>query len=446
MFRRPNEDSDDDEPEIVRAKPMDPKYSKKLGITGKDFVKASDRSQQDFYGKQDVNQGGGAPKPLDTDERNRINAKIMKAEMKGDTELVKRLKRKLESGYEDDEPSSSHKVKVLMKQDKSGNLIPVASRQEHGTSSKSSSGIRKELEKDQSLDDMIREEKAGTSEDQLRLFERSLISSAKIRRGDDESVDDIAEMQKGRRKHEEKDARKKRQKEVKEHKRLEGAFDACTRCFEGKRLAKHCVIAVGINTYLAVAEWEGMGDEHLLIIPMPHTASTIQLDENVWDEMRIWRKGLVAMWKKEDMDCVFLEMAYDVKGNQHCVVEAIPVPFEAGDSMPIYFHKAIEECESEWSDNKKLIKTQDLRKQIPRGFDYFAVDFGLQNGYAHVIEDREAFPKNFAHEILGGILELPPSSWRNTAPLSFDKQKARADKMKEQWDEFDWTKRIDREA
>ncbi len=58
------------------------------------------------------------------------------------------------------------------------------------------------------------------------------------------------------------------------------------------------------------------------------------------------------------------------------------------------------ECESEWSDNKKLVelakKGGDIRRAIPKGFSYFAVDFGLQSGYAHVIEDEQRFPANFA--------------------------------------------------
>lgn len=40
-----------------------------------------------------------------------------------------------------------------------------------------SSRMRREYEKSQDLDSMVREEKTGTAGDQLRLFERSLIVS-----------------------------------------------------------------------------------------------------------------------------------------------------------------------------------------------------------------------------------------------------------------------------
>lgn len=33
--------------------------------------------------------------------------------------------------------------------------------------------------------------------------------------------------------------------------------------------------------------------------------------------------------------------------------------------------------------------------QVPRGLPYFAVDFGLQGGFAHVIENEQKFPHYF---------------------------------------------------
>ena len=33
--------------------------------------------------------------------------------------------------------------------------------------------------------------------------------------------------------------------------------------------------------------------------------------------------------------------------------------------------------------------------QVPKGFPYFAVDFGLQGGFAHIIEDENHFPHYF---------------------------------------------------
>ncbi len=42
-----------------------------------------------------------------------------------------------------------------------------------------------------------------------------------------------------------------------------------------------------------------------------------------------------------------------------------------------------------------FIETKLLYFQVPKGFPYFSVDFGLQGGFAHVIEDEKLFPYYF---------------------------------------------------
>uniref|UniRef100_A0A914DA91 Cwf19-like protein C-terminal domain-containing protein n=1 Tax=Acrobeloides nanus TaxID=290746 RepID=A0A914DA91_9BILA len=109
--------------------------------------------------------------------------------------------------------------------------------------------------------------------------------------------------------------------------------------------------------------------------------------------------------------------------------------------------KAIMESDREEgeSDNKKLLdlskyKTPDIRSAVPKGFPFFAVDFGLQAGYAHVIEDDSRFPSYFAQEIVGNLLDLSPRHWRNPQALKFDEIKKRKDAFEVKWQKYDWTK------
>jgi len=48
--------------------------------------------------------------------------------------------------------------------------------------------------------------------------------------------------------------------------------------------------------------------------------------------------------------------------------------------------------------NKKIIDLtgKGIRHAIPNGLSYFMVEFASHPGYAHVIEDEEMFPQNFA--------------------------------------------------
>lgn len=114
----------------------------------------------------------------------------------------------------------------------------------------------------------------------------------------------------------------------------------------------------------------------------------------------------------------------------------------------MYFKKAIQESETEWSQNKKLIDTRkkDIRHSVPKGFPYFSVDFGIDGGFAHVIEDEQLFPHYFGKEILGGMLNLEPQLWRRPHKENFDSQRKKVLEFAEQWKPFDWTKNIDRET
>lgn len=56
------------------------------------------------------------------------------------------------------------------------------------------------------------------------------------------------------------------------------------------------------------------------------------------------------------------------------------------------------ECEKEWAQNKQVVNVSkfDVKRVIPKGLPYFMAHFGMDNGFAHVIEDENRFPRNFA--------------------------------------------------
>jgi hypothetical protein len=56
------------------------------------------------------------------------------------------------------------------------------------------------------------------------------------------------------------------------------------------------------------------------------------------------------------------------------------------------------EAEKNWAQNKPIVdlRGKGVRKSLPKGLPYFSVDFGLEDGFAHIIEDKEAFPSYFA--------------------------------------------------
>ncbi|KFV73058.1 CWF19-like 2, partial [Dryobates pubescens] len=201
----------------------------------------------------------------------------------------------------------------------------------------------------------------------------------------------VSKAAKGARSGEEEETQ--RRKAIREHQQLAARMEKCPYCFDSSELSKHLIIAIGTKIYL-----------HLYALDIKNILVTcIQMDacckkNNVLNSVPEWfRNALVKMFEAKDLDCVFLETNMSVKKRYHMVYECIPLPKEVGDMAPIYFKKAIMESDEEWSVNKKLIdlSAKDIRKSVPKGLPYFSVDFGLQGGFAHVIEDQHKFPHYF---------------------------------------------------
>ena len=67
------------------------------------------------------------------------------------------------------------------------------------------------------------------------------------------------------------------------------------------------------------------------------------------------------------------------------------------------------------------------------------MDFGLQGGFAHVIEDQHKFPHYFGKEIIGGMLDIEPRVWRKGMRESFEDQRKKALQFAQWWKPFDFT-------
>ncbi|NXK31076.1 C19L2 protein, partial [Piprites chloris] len=185
-----------------------------------------------------------------------------------------------------------------------------------------------------------------------------------------------------------------RRKAIQEHQQLAARMEKCPYCFDSSALPKHLIIAIGTKVRKGlemrneIASVELFVVLYLTFLALPVASANLS---------RRFRNALVKMFEAKDLDCVFLETNMSMKKRYHMVYECIPLPKEVGDMAPIYFKKAIMESDEEWSMNKKLIdlSSKDVRKSVPKGFPYFSVDFGLQGGFAHVIEDQHNFPHYF---------------------------------------------------
>nr|XP_057935297.1 CWF19-like protein 2 isoform X2 [Doryrhamphus excisus]XP_057935298.1 CWF19-like protein 2 isoform X2 [Doryrhamphus excisus] len=411
---------------------------------------------------------------LSEEEMNKLGAKLVKAEIMGNTAMVEKLKCQLEAARKAKENhaaqmkihqtaksnqtagrSSEDREVVLFRTDQSGQAWPVkplsGPQEPHGGRRKKKSiethvdGQRVRYFQDDDsvgLQEMVRREKMSSAQDQNALYSRMAAKMMGKTDGDNYTLDDMFVSSAAKREGEGREEERLRNRAAEESRRLATTMEKCRHCFDSQELQKHLIIAIGSKVYLSLPAGVSMTEGHCLICPLQHHSAATVLDEDIWSEMQLFRRSLVHMFESQDLDCVFMETHLNPRRRQHMVLECIPLPRELGDMAPIYFKKAIMECDEEWAMNKKVVdlSSKDIRKAVPRGLPYFAVDFGLQGGFAHVIENEQKFPHYFGKEIVGGMMDLEPRLWRKMIRENFDDQRKKVLQFAQWWKPYDCTK------
>eukprot|EP00112_Aurelia_sp_Birch-Aquarium-sp1_P024827 Seg800.10 transcript_id=Seg800.10/GoldUCD/mRNA.D3Y31 product="CWF19-like protein 2" protein_id=Seg800.10/GoldUCD/D3Y31 len=349
-----------------------PSTSKTEESSGSD----TDASDSSMDSDDNSDQPDTAAEPLTEKEINEISAKILRAELMGNEELVTQLQAKLDAGRKSKEQTTSKRSSgavrkvneeeevILTRTDKHGNIYPLKVSGEESAPRKK----RRKVKKIETHD---------AKGNRVRYFQ------------EDDSTD-LKSM-----------------------------------------------------VYLALPITSSLTDGHCLIVPMQHILACTYLDEDIMQEVKMFKTALVKMFNEKDQDVIFLETVKNLKKQYHMFIECIPVPKEVGDLAPIYFKKAIQESESEWAQNKKVVevtKSRGIKFAIPKGLPYFAVEFGLDGGFAHVIEDEASFQHYFGKEIIGGIMDLEPVKWRKPPKESFQQHKRKVLDFSEIWEPCDWTR------
>lgn len=380
-------------------------------------------------------------------ELNTLASKVLKAELMGNDELAAELKLKLEAARaaraemvaKGINPDQGPEVVTRIR----GENMKQKRKKTKVETHKDGERVRYFGDDDKyDLKQMFEREKMDTAEDHHQMMSR--LGSKAEKTNDDFDMDDMIISKAAGKQSEELEDIKRKNKAVSNQMALEKTLQDCKWCIGSKRSQKHLMVSMGKAVYLALPGTTSMAQGHCLIVPMGHCMAGTEMDEDVWNEVQDYRKALVKMFQSRGEDCVFFETAMSFKRHPHMVIECIPLPDDMGSMLPMYFQKAIQECESEWSDNKKLVKLKEknIGKNIPKGLPYFHVDFGLDMGFAHVIEEEEDWNKRFGHEVVGGMLDTEPRTMRNPPWEQFEEQKRKVIQFGSMWSEFDWTKSL----
>lgn len=369
------------------------------------------------------------PSDFLTDEQmNSIGAKMLKAEMMGKTKLAAELKEKLDKAkeYRKNNPKGSRprlteddNTVVLSLPTSSGMNRPIKQSDVRDTRHTDKKQKKKRVETHEG-GERTRYYPDDGKYDIKTLFEREKYSDGRdqdlefakaISKVKDSQQMDMADIFSDTIRKDKQPKSDERDEAIREAKRLEKVLESCYKCFDSLKMNKDVIIHVGKYIYVSIPYHERLVNHHLIISPIQHIACTTMIDEEVWEEFKNYKKALTKFFFDKKEDVVFFETVKYLHRRPHMEVQMMAS--KDFEMIQFYFKKAILESE-QLTMNKKLIDIKadkNIRSSIPRGMPYFWIDFG-NSGMAHVIENQETFPSNFAEEIIGGMLNLDVRKFR----------------------------------
>ena len=74
---------------------------------------------------------------------------------------------------------------------------------------------------------------------------------------------------------------------IEDYARTKKALDSCPFCWQDDRNPLAAIVALGQKTYLSCTLTEELVPGHCLIVPQQHCMSTLELDDEDWEEIKV---------------------------------------------------------------------------------------------------------------------------------------------------------------
>ena len=166
----------------------------------------------------------------------------------------------------------------------------------------------------------------------------------------------------------------------------------CWFCLSGAEVEKHLIIAIGSHSYVALPKG-GLTSHHVLILPITHHSSTLELPDDVNEEIERFKIALKKCFKKAfGHIVVFFERNYK---SQHLQLQAVPIPKDVSENIKTAFEECAEEQQLEMVE---MPEHANLCQMAPAGTPYFYVEAGSKLKLFHKVQ--KGFPLQFGREVL----------------------------------------------
>jgi hypothetical protein len=227
---------------------------------------------------------------LSTDELNSMYAQVLKAQLMKASNFAE-----LQDNYLYEKARAEavdQEVRVLPTIDSQGQLLSYDGKdrkekqvQPHKQETHDRQGNRlgNVNESEKTLDDLVREEKMNKS----YSYDKDIAHQIQSDNQFNDTVDYMEESSDLLSRRKEQTLQKQQKYAMKDQRRTDKALDECSYCTHDGRPPRVSIVAKGIKIYLALPETIDMITYHCLIVPVEHVLTTLELEDDAWDEIRV---------------------------------------------------------------------------------------------------------------------------------------------------------------
>lgn len=208
----------------------------------------------------------------------------------------------------------------------------------------------------------------------------------------------------------------------------------CWFCLASPQVEKHLVVSIGTHCYVALAKG-CLTPDHLLLLPIGHYQSVVDLASEVLEEMERYKSALRKFYKSRGKHCILFERNYR---SQHLQLQAVPVPLEKCATADLKEAFMVQGQEQQ-IELMEIPEHTDLKQIAPPGTPYFYVE--LDTGEKLYYRIQKHFPLQFGREVLASeaVLNIPTrADWRDCKYTREEEEELTKD-VRSQFEPFDFT-------
>ncbi|XP_068611395.1 CWF19-like protein 1 [Brachionichthys hirsutus] len=207
----------------------------------------------------------------------------------------------------------------------------------------------------------------------------------------------------------------------------------CWFCLASPQVEKHLVVSIGSHCYLALAKG-GLTPDHVLILPIGHYQSVVDLGSEVVEETEKYRSALRSFYRSKGRRCILFERNYR---SQHLQLQVVPVPLDRCTTEDIK-EAFMVQAQEQQMELMEIPEHTDLKQIAPPGTPYFYVE--LDSGEKLFYRIQRHFPLQFGREVLASeaVLNIPTRADWKECKQSREEEEENCKRLRDEFQPYDF--------